>query len=148
MAIDARISRHGLRNGRPPKTRWMGIPAAERSLQRRDFKGRGLPKRWFLQSQHLETLIKRSASQGGRLVTCGATIKYRHPRLEIDLLQSLPARLHDGNKGLVEAMQCVAEGKIRAIVDTVFPMRELPAAHTYLEERRAFGKVVVSGFDS
>jgi hypothetical protein len=32
------------------------------------------------------------------------------------------------------------------VIDRVFPMEELPQAHSYLEGRQSFGKVVVAGF--
>ena len=51
-----------------------------------------------------------------------------------------------GRSELDEAMRFVASGEIRPRVDSVFPLEDLPAAHTRLEERRALGKVVLRGF--
>jgi 2-desacetyl-2-hydroxyethyl bacteriochlorophyllide A dehydrogenase len=91
----------------------------------------------------------RALAKGGRLVTCGAT---SGPMATIDLrviffksLSILGSTM--GSRGELEAaLGCVESGGIRPIVDSVFPIANLPAAHAYLEERRAFGKVIVRGF--
>lgn len=88
---------------------------------------------------------------GGRLVNCGATTG---PKVEIDLrhlffknLSILGSTM--GGRGEVEvAMEQVRAGRIKPVVDRVFPMEELPAAHRHLEERKAVGKVVLKGFSS
>lgn len=92
----------------------------------------------------------RALAKGGRLVTCGAT---SGPMATVDLrlvffksLSILGSTM--GNAAELEtAMAQVTGGKIRPVIDSVFPMAELPAAHEYLESRRAFGKVVMRGFD-
>ncbi|HEX7334684.1 MAG TPA: zinc-binding dehydrogenase [Pyrinomonadaceae bacterium] len=83
----------------------------------------------------------------GRLVTCGATsgfdartdlrqVFYRH----LTLLGSFM-----GSKAeLLEAMKFVAEGKIRAVVDRVFPLSEAREAHELMENRGQFGKIVLA----
>jgi 2-desacetyl-2-hydroxyethyl bacteriochlorophyllide A dehydrogenase len=91
----------------------------------------------------------RALAKGGRLVTCGATTG---PMATIDLrvlffkslslLGSTMGSLGD----LTAGMQHVDEGRIRPVVDLVFSMADLPAAHERLEARAAFGKVVVRGF--
>lgn len=91
----------------------------------------------------------RALAKGGRLVTCGAT---SGAEVNIDLRRlffkslSLLGSTMGARRELEEALRLVAAGRIRPVVDRVFPMEELPAAHSYLEERRAFGKVVVEGF--
>lgn len=82
----------------------------------------------------------------GRLVTCGATsgfdartdlrqVFYRH----LTLLGSFM-----GSKGeLIEAMQFIAAGKIRAVVDRVLPLSEARQAHELIEDRAQFGKIVL-----
>ena len=82
----------------------------------------------------------------GRLVTCGATsgfdartdlrqVFYRH----LTLLGSFM-----GSKAeLLEAMKFVEQGKIRAVVDRVFPLSEARAAHELMENRGQFGKIVL-----
>jgi NADPH:quinone reductase-like Zn-dependent oxidoreductase len=87
-----------------------------------------------------------SLKNNGRLVTCGATsgfdartdlrqVFFRH----LSLLGSFM-----GSKGeLLEAMQFVREGKIRAVVDRVLPLSEARRAHELLEDRAQFGKLVL-----
>ena len=87
-----------------------------------------------------------SLKNNGRLVTCGATsgfdahtdlrqVFYRH----LTLLGSFM-----GSKAeLLEAMKFVAQGKIRAVVDRVFPLKEARQAHELMENRGQFGKIVL-----
>src|SRR5215218_816457 len=87
-----------------------------------------------------------SLKNNGRLVTCGATsgfdartdlrqIFYRH----LTLLGSFM-----GSKAeLLEAMKFVAQGKIRAVVDRVFPLSEAYQSHELMENRGQFGKIVL-----
>src|SRR6202162_2410764 len=83
----------------------------------------------------------------GRLVTCGATTGYdakidlrflftRH----LSLLGSYMATKSD----LPTVMKLVAAGRLKPIVDRVFPLAEAAAAHTYLESSQQFGKVVLN----
>jgi NADPH:quinone reductase-like Zn-dependent oxidoreductase len=44
---------------------------------------------------------------------------------------------------LLEAMKFVAQGKIRAVVDRVFPLSEARQAHELMENRGQFGKIVL-----
>ncbi len=91
----------------------------------------------------------RALAKGGRLVTCGAT---SGPMVGLDLRLlffkslSLLGSTMGGRGELDEAMRFVASGMIRPLVDSVFPLEELPKAHARLEERRAFGKIVLRGF--
>ena len=87
-----------------------------------------------------------SLKNNGRLVTCGATsgfdartdlrqVFFRH----LTLLGSFM-----GSKAeLLEAMKFVAQGKIRAVVDRVFPLSEARQAHELMENRGQFGKIVL-----
>jgi len=87
-----------------------------------------------------------SLKNNGRLVTCGATsgfdahtdlrqVFFRH----LTLLGSFM-----GSKAeLLEAMKFVAQGKIRAVVDRVFPLSDARQAHELMENRGQFGKIVL-----
>jgi NADPH:quinone reductase-like Zn-dependent oxidoreductase len=91
----------------------------------------------------------RAVAKGGRLVTCGAT-SGPHVQLDLRILffksLSLLGSTMGGRAELDRAIRFVAAGAIRPILDRVFPMEELPGAHEYLENRMAFGKVVLRGF--
>ncbi|MBA3271891.1 MAG: zinc-binding dehydrogenase [Acidobacteria bacterium] len=86
-------------------------------------------------------------ARGGRLVTCGATTGYK---AGIDL-RFLFAKQHTlmgsymGTKAeLLRAAQFFFAGQLRPVVDRTFPLQEARAAQTYLEDRKQFGKVVLT----
>jgi NADPH:quinone reductase-like Zn-dependent oxidoreductase len=83
----------------------------------------------------------------GRLVTCGST---SGPTVELDMryvfsrqLQILGSRMGSLAE-MREAWKLVESGKVRPIVDKVFALDALAAAHARLESRGQFGKVVVA----
>ncbi len=83
---------------------------------------------------------------GGRLVTCGATAG---AEIKIDLRHlffknlSLLGATMGGKADLVRVVGLVGQGKLRPVVDSVFPMADYPKALAKLESRSIFGKVVV-----
>lgn len=87
-----------------------------------------------------------SLATNGRLVTCGATTGYdagvdlrylfnRH----LSVLGSFMGRKDE----FLAALQFIGQGKLRAVVDTAFPLSEARRAHEYLENREQFGKVIL-----
>ena len=88
-----------------------------------------------------------SLAPGGRLVTCGATtgpevnldIRYLFSR-QYSLLGSFMGTLGE----LHQALKFVFRKQIRPVVDRVYPLSEIRAAHERLENREQFGKVVVT----
>jgi NADPH:quinone reductase-like Zn-dependent oxidoreductase len=87
-----------------------------------------------------------SLAAGGRLVTCGATTGY-DAKIDLRFLFSRQLSLlgsYMGTKSeLQTVMKLVAVGKLKPIVDRIFPLAEAAAAHTYLESGSQFGKVVL-----
>jgi len=87
-----------------------------------------------------------SLAPGGRLVTCGATTGY-DAKVDLRFLFSRQLSLlgsYMGTKSeLQTVMKLVAAGKLKPIVDRVFPLSEAAAAHTYLQSGSQFGKVVL-----
>src|SRR5882757_5725446 len=87
-----------------------------------------------------------SLAAGGRLVTCGATTGY-DANVDLRFLFSRQLSLlgsYMGTKSdLQTVMKLVAAGKLKPIVDRVFPLAEAAAAHSYLESSSQFGKVVL-----
>jgi NADPH:quinone reductase-like Zn-dependent oxidoreductase len=87
-----------------------------------------------------------ASAWGGRIVTCGATagftptIDLRHVFFrQIEILGSTM-----GPKGdLFRVLRLVEEGKLRPVVDRVLPLWSAVEGHRLLEERKAFGKVVL-----
>ena len=83
----------------------------------------------------------------GRLVTCGATTGYE-AKVDLRFLFSRQLSLLGSYMGakseLYTVVKLVAAGKLKPVVDRVFPLAEAAAAHAYLESSSQFGKVVLS----
>lgn len=88
-----------------------------------------------------------ATTNGGRVVTCGATTGFTP---QIDLrhvffrqVQVLGSTM--GSKGdLFSVLRHVEAGRLRPVVDRVLPLWRVEDAHRLLEERRVFGKVVLT----
>jgi 2-desacetyl-2-hydroxyethyl bacteriochlorophyllide A dehydrogenase len=87
-----------------------------------------------------------SLASAGRLVTCGVTTGF-DAKIDLRFLFSRQLSLlgsYMGTKSeLHTVMKLVAAGRLKPIVDRVFPLAEAAAAHTYLEASQQFGKVVL-----
>src|ERR1700678_373947 len=89
----------------------------------------------------------KSLRSSGTLVTCGATtgpavkIDLRHLfARQLTLLGSYMGTMAD----LYEVLGHVFAGRLKPVVDRVFPLKDLRAAHEYLEKSQMFGKIVVN----
>ncbi len=88
----------------------------------------------------------RSLKSGGKLVTCGATTG---PSVGLDLRHLFARQLsllgsYMGTMGeLHEVLRHIFSGRLKPVVDRVFPLSEIRAAHEYLENSQMFGKVIV-----
>jgi NADPH:quinone reductase-like Zn-dependent oxidoreductase len=84
--------------------------------------------------------------RGGRIVTCGATSGYDPAE---DLRQIFFRQIEiigctmGNNKELQDALRPVFEGRIRPVIDQVLPLAEVAAAHQRIEQRAAFGKIIL-----
>ena len=87
-----------------------------------------------------------SLTAGGRLVTCGATTGF-DVKLDLRFLFSRQQSIlgsYMGTMGeLHRVLKFVFQGKLKPVIDRVFPMPEIAAAHRYLENQEQFGKVIV-----
>ena len=89
----------------------------------------------------------RSLKPAGTLVTCGATTG---PQVGIDLRFVYSRQLsilgsYMGTMGeLHEVLKHVFSGKLKPVVDRTFPLREVRAAHEYMEKSQMFGKIVLN----
>ncbi len=89
----------------------------------------------------------KSLKTGGTLVTCGATTG---PNVALDLRHLFARQLtllgsYMGTMGeLHEVLQHVFAGRLEPVVDRVFPLSDIRAAHEYLESSRMFGKIVMN----
>jgi NADPH:quinone reductase-like Zn-dependent oxidoreductase len=88
----------------------------------------------------------RATRWGGRVVTCGATAGFAPT---IDLRQIFFRQVEVlgstmGSKGdLFGIVSLVDEGRLKPVVDRVMPLWSAANAHRVLEQRQAFGKVVL-----
>jgi len=88
----------------------------------------------------------RAVRNGGRIVTCGATAGF-HPAIDlrhiffrqIEVLGSTMGSKAD----LLAVLSHVAAGRLAPVVDRVMPLAEAAEAHRLLENRAAFGKLVL-----
>jgi len=82
----------------------------------------------------------------GRLVTCGMTTG---ADLKLDGQQlfgrqrSVLGSFMGGKAELVEALKFVAQGKLKAVIDSVYPLAEAAAAQRKMEGREFFGKILL-----
>jgi NADPH:quinone reductase-like Zn-dependent oxidoreductase len=88
----------------------------------------------------------KSLAKGGRVVTCGAT---SGPDVEIDLRYIFARHLSilgsymGGKPELAELLPFFDDGRLRPVVDRVFPLEEAAEAHRRMESRAQFGKIVL-----
>lgn len=88
----------------------------------------------------------RCLTRGGRLVTVGGTKSYECTiavnyifHKELQIIGSNSATKHD----LEVMMPLLGSGKLRTVIDRVFPLKEAVEAHRYLESAKQFGKVLL-----
>lgn len=89
----------------------------------------------------------RALRRGGRYVTCGATTG-NDPPVELhyvfwnqlEVIGSTMASLSETRT----VMRLVFDGRLKPVVDSVLPLDQVAEGHRRLEERRHFGKIVLS----
>jgi NADPH:quinone reductase-like Zn-dependent oxidoreductase len=87
-----------------------------------------------------------SLAPAGRLVTCGATTGF-DAKVDLRFLfnrqQSLLGSFMGTMGELHTVLPFVFRKQLKPVIDRVFPMSEVAAAHRYLEEKEQFGKVLL-----
>jgi NADPH:quinone reductase-like Zn-dependent oxidoreductase len=82
----------------------------------------------------------------GRLVTCGATsggeLKLNAQGL-FGRQRTVLGSFMGGKAELLEALKFVARGRLKAVVDSSFPLAEAAAAQQKMESREFFGKILL-----
>jgi len=82
----------------------------------------------------------------GRLVTCGATTGF-DAKVDLRFLFSRQLSLLGSFMGtmgeLHRVLQFVFRRQLKPVIDRVYPLAEIRAAHERLENKEQFGKVVV-----
>ena len=88
----------------------------------------------------------KALAKGGRLVTCGATtgaevttdLRFVYNR-ELTIYGSFMAGMGE----LLEVVDLLKAGRLKTVVDSVFPLAEASAAQARMESSRHFGKIVL-----
>jgi NADPH:quinone reductase-like Zn-dependent oxidoreductase len=88
----------------------------------------------------------KSLKPAGTLVTCGATtgpdagldLRFVYSR-QLSILGSYMGTMGE----LHEVLKHVFSGKLKPVVDKVFPLKEARAAHERMEKSEMFGKIVL-----
>ena len=82
----------------------------------------------------------------GRLVTCGMTTG-ADLKLNGQLLygrqRTILGSFMGGKAELADALKLVAQRRLKAVVDSVFPLQEAALAHRKMESREFFGKILL-----
>lgn len=90
-----------------------------------------------------------SLAPAGRVVTCGATTGY-DARVDLRYLFSKQWSLLGsfmGNLGeLHQVLKFVFRKQLKPVIDRVYPLSEIRAAHERLENKEQFGKIVVTPY--
>ncbi len=88
----------------------------------------------------------RSLAKGGKLVVCGSSTGFE---VTFDLRflfirqQSILGSTMGTRGDMFRILQLVEAGKMKGVVDRVFPFTEVAKAHEYLESGQQFGKVIL-----
>lgn len=88
-----------------------------------------------------------SIAKGGMLLTCGAT-SGRHIQFDLRTLFGRNVTIHGSRmgkkKGLQDVMEHVKAGRLKPVIDSVYPLRDASQAHLRMEERKNFGKIILT----
>src|SRR5260221_10551183 len=94
-----------------------------------------------------DTWVKslRCLRLGGRLLTCGATAGYA-PQEDIRFIWTFELQVLGSNgwarSDIETLLKLVQEGKLKVLVDKIFPLKEAREALRVIEDREGFGKIV------
>lgn len=87
-----------------------------------------------------------SLKKGGRLVTCGAT---SGPVASLDLRFLFVKELSicgcymGGRKELLDVLRLVEQGRLKPVIDSVFPLKAAATAQKRMLDRKNFGKIIL-----
>lgn len=96
-----------------------------------------------------DTWVKslRCLRLGGRQLTCGATAGYS-PQEDLRFIWTFELQIKGSNgwdpQDIVSLFDLVSAGKLKALVDHTFPLEQGADALAVIEDRKVFGKVVVT----
>lgn len=88
----------------------------------------------------------RSLAKGGRMAICGVT---GGPTGTVDIpflflrQLSIHGSYMGGRNELLDVIRLIEQGKLRPVVDTIFPLKDAALAQKKMAERKFFGKLVL-----
>lgn len=89
--------------------------------------------------------LLRATRNGGMVITCGATSGFE-PKEDLRQIFYRQVRVIGSTMGndaeLMDVMNLVFQGKLKPIIDHVYPLKDAAEGHRRLESRQAFGKIV------
>lgn len=84
---------------------------------------------------------------GGRLLTCGATAGFA-PQEDIRFIWTFELKILGSNgwmrQDIVTLLEMVQQGKLKVLIDKAFRLDEAREALSVIEDRKVFGKIVVT----
>lgn len=87
-----------------------------------------------------------SLGRGGRLVLCGNTSGF-NANTDLRHVFSRQLSILGSNMGsrqdLMDVFDMIRQGRLRPVIDSVFPLEQVRAAEERLGNRNAFGKIVI-----
>jgi alcohol dehydrogenase len=90
----------------------------------------------------------RCVKLGGRVLTCGATAGF-DPPTDLRFIWTAEMDIRGSNGWKTDDLQALLEmvrtGALKPAIDSMVPLSEGVEAHRALEERRFFGKIVITG---
>jgi len=96
-----------------------------------------------------DTWVKslRALKLGGRILTCGATAGY-DPAEDLRVIWTFELQIRGSNgwepSDITNLFDLVSNGKLKALIDNVYPLERADEAMRALEGRQVFGKIVVT----
>jgi NADPH:quinone reductase-like Zn-dependent oxidoreductase len=88
----------------------------------------------------------RCLTRGGRVVTVGGTKSYQC-EIEVQYIFHKELQIIGSNSAtkldLEAMMPMLGQGKLKSVIDKVFPLQEAGEAHAYLESAKQFGKILL-----
>ena len=96
-----------------------------------------------------DTWVKslRVLKVGGRLLTCGATAGF-DPTEDIRFIWTFELKVLGSNgwarEDVLKLLELTQSGKLKVLVDKVYPLAEAKEAMRVIEDRQVFGKIVVA----
>ena len=96
-----------------------------------------------------DTWVKslRCLKVGGRLLTCGATAGF-DPKEDIRFIWTFELKVLGSNgwmrEDITKLLDMVQAGKLKVLIDKVYPLAEAKEALRVIEDREVFGKIVVA----